>query len=150
MDIIILQNTITPPRQNRERQGNYLNLLTLYHISIFSTTQYKIYFSFFYSKKRTFNFKKEKNSSFFILKTSYFILNLPFLNNFTKSLCTSTASILLICTEKPRLAKRLHALYRVLFYLRAPLLIICIKLAINAKKARHKPSIAQKKTIHKV
>ena len=26
--------------------------------------------------------------------------------------CTSTASILPICTEKPRLAQRLHALYR--------------------------------------
>ena len=83
-----------------------------------------------------FLFEKRKNSSFFILKTSYFILNLPFSSIFIKSLCTSTASILLICTEKPHLklpsAKPLiamqspahasHVLCRVLVYLRTVLL----------------------------
>ena len=47
-------------------------------------------------------------------------LNLLKTIKLVKLLCTSTAPILLICTEKPRLAKRLHALYRVLLYLRAP------------------------------
>ena len=70
----------------------FLSLLLYYNIIHF----------LFHAKNEISISKKEKNSSFFILKTSYFIIKLPFLNVFTELLCTNTASLLLICTEKPR------------------------------------------------
>ena len=95
------------------------------------------------TKSHFWSNKKGISYHFYWLKAAIFIGFGVFLPILTK--CTSTASIILICTEKPLLTKRLHALYRVLFYLRTILLKNLRNTCTKHKKAKHKLSTTQKK-----